>query len=220
MANRSATHKEPKQLARILREYGPFPNAPRAHGVTFDGERAWFASDGQLQSFDPDTGTAGATLSVPADAGTAFDGRFFFQLAAGQIQKLDPETGHIVAKFPAPGGSGEASGLTWAEGTLWLGQYKNRKVLQIDASTGEVLRSIVSDRFVTGVTWHGDELWHATMEGDESELRRIDPMSGAVLESLLMPEGTLVSGLESDGKDSFFCGGGGSGKVRRVARAG
>ncbi len=220
MANRPAAHKESKRRAQILREYGPFPDVSRTHGVTFDGKHAWFATDGKLQSFDPDTGALGAALSVPAAAGTAFDGRYLFQIAAGQIQKIDPETAQVIASFAAPGGSSQASGLTWAEGTLWIGQYTDRQVLQIDASTGEVLRTIQSDRFVTGVTWLGDELWHATLENDESELRRVDPESGAVLEALLMPEGALVSGLESDGKDSFFCGGAGSGKVRRVARAG
>ncbi len=220
MANRPAAHKEPTRRAQILREYGPFPSAPSANGVTFDGEHAWLAAGDKLQSFDPDSGAAGRAIAVPADAGTAFDGRYIFQIAGGQIQKIDPETAEVIATLPAPGGSGVASGLTWAEGTLWIGQYKERKVLQIDATTGEVLRTIVSDRFVTGVTWHANELWHATWENEESELRRLDPTSGAVLETLLMPEGTFVSGLESDGKDSFFCGGGGSGKVRRVARAG
>ena len=220
MANRPAAHKEPKRRAQILREYGPFPNASTANGVTFDGERAWIAAGDKLQSFDPESGAAGRAIAVPADAGTAFDGEHFFQLAGGQIHKIDAETGRVIATLPAPGGMGVASGMTWAEGRLWIGQYKDRKVLQIDATTGEVLRTITSDRFVTGVTWHDDELWHATWENEESELRRVDPSSGAVLEALLMPEGTFVSGLESDGKDSFFCGGGGTGKVRRVARTG
>ncbi len=220
MRNRPGLHKEAKRRARVVREYGPFPDAPTVGGVTFDGERAWLAGGGKLQSFDPNSGEAGRSLSVLADAGTAFDGRYIFQLAAGQIQKIDPETSEVILTLPAPGGASGASGLTWAEGTLWIGQYKDRKVLQIDARTGEVLRTIVSDRFVTGVTWHSGELWHGTMENDESELRRVDPVTGAVLETLIMPEGNVVSGLESDGKDSFFCGGGNSGKVRRVARAG
>jgi hypothetical protein len=33
-----------------------------------------------------------------------------------------------------------------------------------------------------------------------------------------MPPGVNVSGLESDGGDQFFCGGGKSGKVRAVRR--
>jgi len=35
-----------------------------------------------------------------------------------------------------------------------------------------------------------------------------------------MPAGTMISGLESDGGDRFFCGGGKSGKVRAVRRPG
>jgi hypothetical protein len=98
------------------------------------------------------------------------------------------------------------------------GQYRGRKIHQIDPETGAVKRTIESNRFVTGVTWVDGELWHATWEGDESELRRIDPESGAVLERLQMPQGVGVSGLESDGAGLFYCGGGGSGKVRAVRR--
>jgi hypothetical protein len=68
------------------------------------------------------------------------------------------------------------------------------------------------------VTWTDGELWHGTWEGDESDLRRIDPRTGEVLERLEMPPGLGVSGLESDGGDQFFCGGGSSGKVRAVRR--
>ena len=85
-------------------------------------------------------------------------------------------------------------------------------------ATGAILRTIESNRFVTGVTWVDGELWHGTWEGDESDIRRIDPESGAVLERLEMPRGTGVSGLESDGADLFYCGGGASGKVRAVRR--
>jgi hypothetical protein len=99
-----------------------------------------------------------------------------------------------------------------------MGQYRNRKIHQLDPRTGAVLRTIESNRFVTGVTWVDGELWHATLEGDKSDLRQIDPRRGEVLETLEMPPGVGVSGLESDGGDRFFCGGGSSGKVRAVRR--
>jgi streptogramin lyase len=123
----------------------------------------------------------------------------------------------VLATIPAPGGGGD-SGLTWAEGTLWVGQYRDRKIHQIDPETGAILRTIESNRFVTGVTWIDGELWHGTWEGDESDLRRVDPRTGEILERLEMPAGVNVSGLESDGGDLFFCGGGRSGKVRTVRR--
>jgi glutamine cyclotransferase len=123
----------------------------------------------------------------------------------------------VVASIPAPG-HGNDSGLTWAEGHLWVGQYQDRKIHQIDPETGAVIRTIESKRFVTGVTWVDGELWHATWEGDESEIRQINPENGAVLERLEMPRGVGVSGLESDGADLFYCGGGSSGKVRAVRR--
>jgi glutamine cyclotransferase len=203
--------------AKILREYGPFPGLDRVAGVTFDGERVWFAAGDTLNAFDPENGTMQRSISVAAHAGTAFDGKHLFQIAEDRIQKIDPKTGRVLATIPAPGGGGD-SGLAWAEGTLWVGQHRDRKIHQIDPETGAILRTIESNRFVTGVTWVDGELWHATWEGDESELRRVDARSGEVQETLAMPAGVFVSGLEADGADRFYCGGGGSGKVRAVRR--
>lgn len=203
--------------AEILREYGPFTDVEEVHGVTWDGENVWFATTGKLLALDPQSGRTLRTLDVAAHAGTAFDGEHLYQIAEDRIQKIDPRSGRVLSTIPAPGG-GNDSGMTWAEGSLWVGQYRERKIHQIDPDTGNILRTIESNRFVTGVTWVDDELWHGTWEGDESELRRIDPQSGEVLQSLRMPEGVGVSGLESDGGERFFCGGGGSGKVRAVRR--
>jgi glutamine cyclotransferase len=203
--------------AEIIREYGPFPEAEQVHGVSFDGERVWFASGDRLNTFDPESGKKLRSLDVAAHAGTAFDGEHLFQIAENRIQKIDPKSGRVLATIPAPGGGGD-SGLAWAEGTLWVGQYRERKIHQIDPETGTILRTIDSNRFVTGVTWVDGEMWHATSEGDESDLRRIDPRTGEVVERIEMPRGIAVSGLESDGRDRFFCGGGRSGKVRAVRR--
>jgi glutamine cyclotransferase len=206
-----------RSQAEIIREYGPFPGVENIGGVTYDGQYVWFASGDRLNAVDPASGTAQRSIDVAAHAGTAFDGRHLFQIAEDRIQKIDPQTGSVLATIPAPGGGGD-SGLAWAEGSLWVGHYRERKIHQIDPETGAVIRTIESNRFVTGVTWVDGELWHATWEGDESELRRIDPGTGEVLESLDMPPGVGVSGLESDGGDRFFCGGGNSGKVRAVRR--
>jgi hypothetical protein len=81
----------------------------------------------------------------------------------------------VLATIPVPGGG--CSGLAWAEGTLWVGQYRDRKIHQIDPQTGALLRTIETSRFVTGVIWIGE----------------------LVLERLAMPSGVGVSGLESDG---------------------
>ena len=202
--------------AEILREYS-FPGIDSVHGVTHDGQRAWFAAGDTLNAFDPESGKVLHSIRVSAHAGTAFDGQHLYQIAEDRIQKLDPRTGRVLASIPAPGGGGD-SGLAWAEGTLWVGQYRERKIHQVDPETGAILRTIESSRFVTGVTWIDGELWHATWQGDESDLRRIDPRTGEVLERLEMPPGTELSGLESDGGDRFFCGGGKSGKVRVVRR--
>lgn len=206
-----------KAAADILREYGPFPGIDQVAGVTFDGQQVWIAVGDRLDALDPASGTVTRSINVPADAGTAFDGEHLFQIAEKRIQKIDPRTGRVVATIPAPGGGGD-SGMAWADGALWVGQYQERKIHKIDPNTGAVLRTIESNRHVTGVTWVDGDLWHGTWEADTSDLRRIDPQTGTVLEQLEMPPGTGVSGLESDGADRFYCGGGKSAKVRAVKR--
>jgi glutamine cyclotransferase len=206
-----------RSRAEILREYGPFPGVDAVHGVTFDGRHVWFASGDKLNALDPASGKTVRSIDVGAHAGAAFDGRHLYQIAEDRIQKIDPKSGRVLATIPAPGGGGD-SGLAWAEGTLWVGQSRERKIHQIDPETGAILRTIESNRFVTGVTWIDGELWHGTWEGDESDVRRVDPRTGEVLQRLEMPPGAGVSGLESDGSDRFYCGGGSSGTVRAVRR--
>jgi glutamine cyclotransferase len=206
-----------RSAAELVREYGPFPGADHVGGVTYDGRRVWFAAGGALRALDPNSGQMVRTIEVAAHAGTAFDGQHLFQIAEDRIHKIDPRTGEVLATIPAPG-AGKDSGLAWHEGTLWVGQYRDRKIHQIDPETGEILRTVESKRFVTGVTWVDGELWHGTWEGEASDLRRIDAATGAVLETVEMPPGVVVSGLESDGGDRFFCGGGQSGKIRVIRR--
>jgi hypothetical protein len=206
-------------VAKVEREFGPFPGTANVGGVSFDGENVWAACGDTLNAFDPASGKVQRSLNVPAHAGTAFDGEHLYQIAESRIQKLDPQTGEVLSTIPAPGNGGD-SGLAWADGSLWVGEYRARKIHQIDPATGKVLRSIESNRFVTGVTWLRDELWHATWEGDISELRHVDEKTGEVLETLELPAGIHVSGLEWNGRDTFFCGGGGTGIVRAVRKAG
>jgi glutamine cyclotransferase len=210
--------KSKSQPAEILREYGPYPDMPEVHGVTFDGEQVWFARGESIVALNPKSGAIVRELAVPAEAGTAFDGKYLWQIADARIQKVDPRSGKILGTIPAPA-QGRDSGLTWAEGTLWVGEYRARKIHQIDAETGAILRTIESDRFVTGVSWNNGELWHATSEAQQSEIRRVDPKTGEVLERLEMPAGITVSGLETDGAGLFYCGGGGTGKVRAVRKS-
>ena len=206
-----------KSSADIIREYGPLEGVKNVGGVSFDGERIWAAVGDHLAAIDPESGRKTRSLNVAAHAGTAFDGQYLFQISEARIQKIDPQSGKVLATIPAPAGGGD-SGLAWAEGSLWVGEYRGRKIHQIDPNTGKVLRTIESNRFVTGVTWVDGQMWHGTWEGDASEIRRVDPQTGKVLESIEMPKDVMVSGLESDGADRFFCGGGNSGMVRAVRR--
>lgn len=210
-------NKRKTEQAEVIREYGPYPGMNQIHGVTFDGTQVWFARGESIVALDPKSGAIVRELPVTAEAGTAFDGEYLWQLADDRIQKVDPRSGQVVATIPAPA-QGRDSGLTWAEGTLWVGEYRARKIHQIDAETGAILRTIESDRFVTGVSWTNGELWHATLESEQSEIRRINPKTGEVIECLELPAGVTVSGLEADGTGTFYCGGTSSGKVRAVRK--
>lgn len=203
--------------AEIVKEYGPFPGVEAVHGVTYDGSRVWFAVGDSLKALDPASGKLTGALKIPCHAGSAFDGTHLFQIAESGIQKIDPKSGKVLATIPAPGNGGD-SGMAWAEGALWVGQYRERKIHKIDPQTGAILRTIDCSRMVTGVTWVDGDLWHGTWEGEESDLRRIDPQTGQPLEILKLPDGTGLSGLESDGADRFYCGGGKSGRIRVVKR--
>src|SRR5437867_144577 len=148
-----------RSKAEIVREYGPFPGAERVNGVTYDGQHVWFASGNKLNAFDPSSGKMLRSIDVAAHAGTAFDGRHLFQIAEDHIHKIDPKTGRVARTTRALGGGG-AWGVGWAEVTLWVGQYRNRKIYRVDPETGAILRTIESNRFVTGVSWVDGELWH------------------------------------------------------------
>jgi glutamine cyclotransferase len=200
-----------------VREFGPFAGSTKVAGVSYDGTNVWAATGERLLAIDPRSGEVVRALDRACDAGTAFDGKHLWQIAEARIDKIDPATGEVLASIPAPAAGGD-SGLAWAEGSLWVGNYRGRKIHQIDPATGAIQRTIESNRFVTGVTWVEGELWHGTWEEDVSELRRIDPGNGDVLTTLEMPSGTNVSGLESDGADLLYCGGGPTGKVRAVRR--
>jgi glutamine cyclotransferase len=217
MAKDTSKDQPAEQLAEIVREYGPFPGAKHVGGVSFDGSLVWFAGGEKLHAFEPATGASVRALDVACDAGTAFDGRHLYQIADDRILKIDPASGAILSTIPSPGG-GRDSGLTWAEGTLWVGEYRARKIHQVDPATGAILRTIESNRFVTGVTWVDGELWHGTWEGNDSDIRQVDPQTGEVLARLTLPAGTEVSGLESDQRDLFYAGGGKSGRVRAVRK--
>jgi len=205
-----------RTAAKIVREYGPFPDVTNVAGVSYDGTNVWVATGDRLNAMDPASGKMLRWLDVPAHAGTAFDGRHLYQISGEQIQKIDPDSGRVIATIPTP--EGGAAGMAWAEGMLWVAQHRKRKIHQVDPETGQILRTIDANRHVTGVTWVDGELWHGTWEDEQSDIRRIDPQSGEVLDQLDMPPGLIVSGLESNGGDTFFCGGGTGGKVRAVKR--
>jgi outer membrane protein assembly factor BamB len=209
--------RQPRQHdAEILREYVPLPDRGRVHGVTFDGTRVWFARDGELVAFDPRSEQVVRRLAIPgADAGTAFDGEHLYQLAKGEILVIDPETGRVVRRLRAPG-DGMASGMAWADGYLFVGQYRESRIHKIDARTGEIVKTLTSDRFVTGVSCVDGALWHAAIGGDQPcELRRL--AADGTVEETVRVEVELLSGIEGARDGEFWCGGE-DGTLRHVRR--
>ena len=214
MNTASSTQSPTLQKATVVREYGPFP-VEGVHGVTHDGTHVWFAHGKKLAAMNPETGAIEKEIEVCAEAGTAFDGEHLYQIGEDKIRKVDPKTGRVVAPLATPGMTKDNSGLAWEGGSLWVGQYKGRAIHQIDATTGKVLKTLRSDRFVTGVSFVDGDLWHGASGEETTELRRVDPATGRVLETLEMP--ARVSGLEAKG-DLLFCGGGAQTPVVRAVK--
>jgi outer membrane protein assembly factor BamB len=199
----------------IVKEYVPIEGS-KVHGVTFDGKLVWYATDDAIVGFDPESEKVVKRLDVPANAGTAFDGENIYQLAGGEILVVRPTDGRVLRKMPAPG-KGMDSGMAYADGHLWVGQYRDAKIHKIDAKTGEVVKTLSSDRFVTGVSCVDGALWHGVSDdARESELRRVRE-DGTIAEVLTFPAGVHVAGVESDNKGGFWCGGE-AGKLRLVRR--
>ena len=139
--------------AEIIREEdGSFPGTERVHGVTYDGRQVWFASGDKLNAFDPSSGKMRRSIHVAAHAGTAStDSTCFRSLRIASIRS-SPGLAWCSPRSQRPVVAA-TRGLAWAEGSLWVGQYRNRKIHQVDPETGAILRTIESNRFVTGVTW-------------------------------------------------------------------
>jgi hypothetical protein len=205
-----------REDAEVAREYVPFADRGHVHGVTFDGKLVWFARNDEVVAFDPESEKVVRRLAVPsADAGTAFDGEHLYQLAKGEIVVLDPSDGRILRRLPAPA-AGLSSGMTWADGYLFVGQFRESRIHKVDAKTGEVVQTLTSDRYVTGVSCIGGEVWYgASFDDKPCELRRVTA-DGAVAESLRVPV-TAISGVEGTRQGDFWCGGE-KGTLRLVRR--
>ncbi len=201
---------------KVVREYKPLDEG-RIHGVTFDGKLVWFARDGELVAFDPEAERVVRHFSVPsAGAGTAFDGEHIYQLAQADILVIRPEDGSIVRKLPAPC-NGECSGMAYADGYLWVGQYRKAKIHKVNATTGEVVKTLSSDRFVTGVSCIDGELWHGTMDdGKPSGLQRL--AADGTPEEYLTVHVPKIAGMERTPSGDFWCAGE-QGKLLLVRRA-
>lgn len=190
------------------------------HGVEAAGGKVWFAhgETGEVVAIDQGSGKRERSLRVPADAGVAFDGTSLWVAAGGRIRRVDPETGQVLADLPSPAGE-DTSGVAYHAGSLWVGSYRAKKLYKLDAKTGQVKKTLESNRLVTGVTFRGDDLWHGAVQREpvvDTELRRLDKESGAVETVRALPEGVFVTGMGADDDGRIWCGDPGEGKLRVV----
>jgi outer membrane protein assembly factor BamB len=192
----------------------------KVHGVTFDGETVWYASDDAIVGVDPKAERVTKRIPVQADAGTAFDGTHLYQLTSDKILVVDPNNGNVVREMKAPGPrKGCNSGMAYADGFLFVGDYEDGRIHKVDAKTGEITKTLSSDRWVTGVSCIDGALWHATGNNGEGppQIRRLAD-DGTVEEILEVKGARYISGLEGDGNGGFWCGGE-DGKLRHVRRS-
>ena len=123
-----------------------------------------------------------ATLEVtsPNQAVVTQTGLWLLGGPSGVITRVDPATNTItsVVTPPYPVGFG-----TYAPPFLWVASFMNDVVLQLDAETGEVLRTIKRSPSApwdgpVGLASTGRDLW--VVNHNSSTLVRMDPVTGAV----------------------------------------
>ena len=206
-----------RSAAEIVREYGPFPGVDRVNGVTYDGQHVWFASGDKLNAFDPASGKTAALdrrrracrngvrrpAPVPDRRGPHPEDRSEDRPRA----RHDPGA-RRRRRLRARLGRRHAVGGAVSRPEDPSGRSRDRRDpshhrVQPLRHRGHLGRRRALAR-------------HLGSRRERAAARR--SRTGEVLEQLEMPPGVGVSGLESDGGDRFFCGGGSSGKVRAVRR--
>ena len=174
-----------RTAATIVREYGPFPGVARVNGVSYDGAHVWIATGDTLNAIRSGERQDGAQARRRRACGNRL------RRPAPLPDRRRPHPDGRPRDRPRDRDHPDARRRRLGNGVGGrdaVGRATSRrKIHQVDPETGAILRTLESNRFVTGVTWVDGELWHATWEGDESELRRIDPQSGEVLTQLDMP---------------------------------
>ena len=167
-----------RKTAEIIARLGPSPGSTASTASPMTASACGFAAGDRLNAFDPASGKTLRSIDVAAHAGTAFDGRHLFQIAEDRIQKIDPETGRVLSDNSGAWRRRRLLGSPGPKERSGSGNIGTGRSTRSIPRPGAILRTIESNRFVTGVTWVDGELWHGTWEGDESDLRRIDPASG------------------------------------------
>jgi outer membrane protein assembly factor BamB len=94
-------------------------------------------------------------------------------LRAPQVLQLRTVVGdqtEIVRELGVPGE--HPSGLTYADGTVYYGDFDQRLIRGLDVSTGEVVLEYPTAGSPTGLAWDGELLWYCDFQA--RRLRALD----------------------------------------------
>ena len=151
--------------AEVLREYVPIEKCPVS--VAFVGKLVWFARDDELVGSIPGRSRSSEQHRVPsARASTAFDR----ESTSTSSLEGDPRRPAGRRDHRPPDAVAEPRrrrrGITWADGvSVDRKDIAKSKIHEIDHEELEkIVKTLTSDRFVTGVSCVDGVLWHGASE--------------------------------------------------------
>jgi hypothetical protein len=143
-------------------------------------------------------------------SGLAFDGvSLFFSagFSSNLIYVLNPNTGAVRYSFAAPPGVA-VDGLAHSGVSLFILNYNNRIIYEVDPVTGQVLNNFASNAFLRGaLTFGGGRQTLFAERADLNEVVELNPFTGAIVNRIPMPPGEAIFGLGySDRLQILFAG--------------
>jgi hypothetical protein len=144
-------------------------------------------------------GVIAATFEAPCNrpAGIAWDSGHLWLVCAEEpptIYKLDGVTLAVLDSFAAPAAE-FAFGLEHDGTQLWGDSNNPDRVYRVSDADGTLLDEFpvpFGDFVANGIAWGGSAIWESAFLDD---LKRLDPVIGAVLHSLSSPGGEAPRGL-------------------------
>ena len=108
----------------------------------------------------------------------AWDGNYLWRskhAGAADLVKISPETGEILAEFENPG-IAQDRGIAFDGQSLWVNDFTQKKVFEIDPNTGKILSSFAIPDMgsgSSGIAWDGEYLYLVNWL-KQNELHKVD----------------------------------------------